>query len=267
MLMIQIFLFIISVISYDIKSLPLLFENDKIKAYKIHDHLWMFWIKSSTNSIFIIEGSEKSLVIDCGVKVSGLSSMISKVTSKPQVLALTHGHRDHSASISQFSKVYMNIKDKMMLLPYDGNITYVDDGDIIDIGDKQFQVIAMYGHTEGSIGFLDIQDKWLFTGDAIGSTSLWMQITPLPLETALDVIWRIDDIEDYFQEIFVGHYPELDHIANMTYVNKMRYLIEKVLYTKDYPNEPFGGGFFSSAVVSKFEDVELVYNQDNLYYK
>ena len=261
------FILAIFISAKDVTSLPLLFENDKIKAYKIHEHLWMFWIKDSTNSIFIIEGTDKSLVIDCGVKVKGLSSFIAKLTSKPQVLALTHGHRDHSASISEFNTVYMNKKDKEMLLPYTGNITYVDDGDIIDIGDKQFQVIGMYGHTEGSIGFLDIQDKWLFTGDAIGSTSLWMQITPLPLEAALDVIWRIEDVEDAFKEIFVGHYPELDQIANMTYVNKMKYLIEKVLYTKDYPTESFEGGFFSNAVAAHYEGVELVFNQDNLFYK
>lgn len=260
-------LFLLEIFSYSkgVTSFPLLFEDEKIKAYKIHDHLWMFWIQGSTNSIFIIEGSEKALVIDCGVRVPGLSSIISKVTSKPQILALTHGHRDHSASISEFSTVYMNKKDNEMLLPYEGKIIYVDDGDVIDIGNKQFHVIGMYGHTEGSIGFLDIQDKWLFTGDAIGSTSLWMQITPLPLETALDVIWRIEDIQDYFKEIFVGHYPELDQIADMKYVNKMKYLIEKVLYSKGYPTEPFG--FFSEAVVAHYDGVELVFNQDNLFYK
>lgn len=251
-------------------SLPLLFEDDEISAYKIHDHLWMFYTKKElTNAIFIIEGSNKALIIDSGSTVKDLPSRISRVTNKPPILALTHGHSDHSGSMNQFATVYISPIDKLMIDDYQGTMISVDDGDIIDIGNKTIQVIGLYGHTEGSIGFLDMEDRWLFTGDAIGSSSLWMQTSSLPLEAALDVCWRIEDIEDLFDEIFVGHYAELDYIANMSYVKKMEKLVETILYSKsmNYTIQPFGLPFFPNVVAVTIDGVQVVFNILNLFYR
>lgn len=251
-------------------SLPLLFEDEEISAYKFHDNLWMFYTKKElTNAIYIIEGNEKALVIDSGSSVKDLPSRISKVTNKPQLLALTHGHSDHSGSMNQFNTVYINPIDRLMIDDYNGNIIKVDDGDIIDIGNKTIQVVGLYGHTEGSIGFLDIQDRWLFTGDAIGSTSLWMQTSSLPLEAALDVCWRIEDIETLFDEIYVGHYAELDYVANITYVKKIEKLVETILYSKNanYTIQPFGLPFFPDVVSVTLDGVQVVFNIHNLYYR
>lgn len=263
------FLFAIITNSKGKISLPLLFEDEDIAAYRLHENLWMFYTKKElTNAIFIIEGKDKALIIDSGTSVKDLPSKISKITKKTQILALTHGHSDHSGSVNQFKTVYISPSDKQMLFDYKGVIIEVDDGDIIDIGEKTIQVIGLYGHTEGSIGFLDIEDRWLFTGDAIGSSSLWMQTSSLPLEAALDVFWRIEDIEDGFDEIYVGHYAELDCIANMTYVKKMEKLVETILYTKgNYTIQPFGLPFFPNVVAVSLNGVQIVFNIENLYYK
>lgn len=93
-------------------SLPKLFEDDDVTAYQIHDHLWLFEAKKVLqSSIYILEGQDKSLVIDSGYFVSNLPSKVSKVTSKPQILALTHGYHDHSGSIHQYDTIYMNKND------------------------------------------------------------------------------------------------------------------------------------------------------------
>lgn len=43
----------------------------------------------------------------------------------------------------------------------------VDDGDVIDLGDRRLTVLHLPGHTPGSIGLLDETTGALFTGDAL----------------------------------------------------------------------------------------------------
>lgn len=44
---------------------------------------------------------------------------------------------------------------------------YVDDGDLIDLGDRRFEVLHLPGHSPGSIGLWEEATGWLFTGDAL----------------------------------------------------------------------------------------------------
>lgn len=43
----------------------------------------------------------------------------------------------------------------------------VDDGDIVDLGDRQFEVLHLPGHTPGSIGLWEAEKNLLIGGDAI----------------------------------------------------------------------------------------------------
>lgn len=43
----------------------------------------------------------------------------------------------------------------------------VDEGDIIDIGDRRFEVLHLPGHSPGSIGLWEPASGYLFTGDAL----------------------------------------------------------------------------------------------------
>ena len=50
----------------------------------------------------------------------------------------------------------------------------LQDGEIIDLGDRKVRVIYLPGHTKGSVAFFDEQTGTLFSGDNI-SNSLWIQ--------------------------------------------------------------------------------------------
>jgi len=43
----------------------------------------------------------------------------------------------------------------------------VEDGDIVDVGDRQFEVLHLPGHSPGSIGLWEARSGVLFSGDAI----------------------------------------------------------------------------------------------------
>ena len=50
--------------------------------------------------------------------------------------------------------------------------TLLAEGDIVDLGDRQFRVLHLPGHSPDSIGLLDERDGLFFSGDAIYDDTL-----------------------------------------------------------------------------------------------
>lgn len=144
----------------------------------------VFYMEDYNNdSMYLVEGKEKALLIDTGLGGGNVRKMAESLTSLPVELAVTHAHIDHLLSGDVFEKYYMSKKD-VPLLPRlnDGtgkNFTEKDvidikDGDVIDLGgDVKIEVAEVEGHTPGSVVFIDRAHKCMFTGDAFG---LWMQV-------------------------------------------------------------------------------------------
>ncbi|HEY5563497.1 MAG TPA: MBL fold metallo-hydrolase [Clostridiaceae bacterium] len=114
-------------------------------------------------NMYLLEGDEKALLIDAGESKGDLKGLVSSLTKKPVELIITHGHGDHAAAIAQFDKVYMSHKDvdvlkSMMLSDIEldvGKIIDMKGGEIIDLGGYKIEVIALSGHTQGSMVLLD----------------------------------------------------------------------------------------------------------------
>jgi glyoxylase-like metal-dependent hydrolase (beta-lactamase superfamily II) len=43
----------------------------------------------------------------------------------------------------------------------------LDDGDVVDLGDRAFEVLHLPGHSPDSIGLYDHESRTLFSGDAV----------------------------------------------------------------------------------------------------
>jgi glyoxylase-like metal-dependent hydrolase (beta-lactamase superfamily II) len=57
-------------------------------------------------------------------------------------------------------------RDAYAVVPCTATLT-VDDGDVLDLGDRAFQVLHLPGHSPGSIGLWDDEAGVLFSGDAV----------------------------------------------------------------------------------------------------
>jgi glyoxylase-like metal-dependent hydrolase (beta-lactamase superfamily II)/predicted esterase len=139
------------------------------------------------DSFYVVEGPARALVIDTGMARGNIRALVETLTSRPYDLALTHGHGDHSYHASQFDRIYLSLHDKEMLYgarfagqiaPDADALVDIQDGDAIDLGDGHLiEVIALPGHTPGSLLFVDARRKCVFTGDAVGSgAGVWMQV-------------------------------------------------------------------------------------------
>jgi len=135
----------------------------------------------NNNYLIIDEASKEAALVDCSAVNDALKDDLAQNNAKLKYILLTHGHFDHIAGIrpSLDAKVVMHkadlgwLKKANQYLPMFGmpEITvpevniFVDEGDILKLGDTEIKVIHTPGHTQGGVCYLT--DGKLFSGDTI----------------------------------------------------------------------------------------------------
>lgn len=154
------------------------FRNNDVVFRQIDAHTWEGNGHLMANeSLYIIEGNDKALLIDAGTNIPGLRKIAESITSKPLTLVATHVHPDHTgAAINDFPYIYINAADMVnvpeFMSEYKGEKRFLKDGQIFDLGGRQIEVVFTPGHTPGSTTFIDKEKGYGFSGDSFGSTNL-----------------------------------------------------------------------------------------------
>ena len=86
---------------------------------------------------YLIEGSEKALLIDGLTGVGSLKAFVRECTDLPVTLVLTHGHVDHAGASFEYGECYVNPADVALLYEH---------GDI----DKRYGFVMGGGKPEGA---------------------------------------------------------------------------------------------------------------------
>ena len=70
-------------------------------------------------SLFLLEGTEKAMLIDCGMGIGDLRGAVERITDKPLIVVITHGHIDHTGNARQFDEIWIHPKDLDKPIPQD----------------------------------------------------------------------------------------------------------------------------------------------------
>ena len=191
---------------------------------EIGKNTWLI-LECGYDAIYYLEGDEKGLLIDTGVGAGNLKEYIDKnIASKPYDVLLTHGHLDHIGAILQYPKILVNEKDWEMvknsitnedrrhflenmkemsegrvenqdssnMILYNGylpELVDIADGAVINLGNRELQVHATPGHTQGSICLTDSQENIAIVGDTI-IYRLLLMTGPKDLHERLKIWWE-----------------------------------------------------------------------------
>lgn len=164
-------------------------------------------------------GTEKALLFDSGFGVVDTLRMeLERLTDRPIICVVGHGHPDHVGAAELFDEVCMNVRDEPLLPvslsyrrrmddvfskngpggpkkidmelqayaeehivdPGGKNFKYrnTDAGDRFDIGGDIFEVFALPGHTQGSIALLNREKNYAFISDSIGPRTALVNLPP-----------------------------------------------------------------------------------------
>lgn len=184
---------------------------------------------------YLVEGNERAAVIDAGHGVANLREYVAQITSLEPILLLTHGHVDHAGGAHHFGDVRMHPADSDDVLrgwtnqalradierffgerelpasvdpstfeiPPANVSRFVQDQDVIDLGGRQLDVFHTPGHSPGSLVFLDLEWRLLFTGDSLLHGRLAILDTRA-YRTSIGKIGRLAQLAD---RIFPAHGP------------------------------------------------------------
>lgn len=222
-----------------------IFENEDVTVSKLKEDTFVFetWDKTT---MYLLTGSERSLLIDTGTKCDSLDRIIKTVTDKPVDVVITHAHPDHAGCIGYFDSIYMHPADTVVDLDvvknYCGEIIYVNDGDFFDLGGKTIEVLHTPGHTPGSITLIDKGRGDAYTGDSFGSGSLWLQCEPvMPVNVFLQSCDRFKSkmAEDNIREIWCGHYPYRKSSLDLQYIKTIERIAARLANNDQSGSEPF----------------------------
>jgi len=81
----------------------------------------------------------------------------------------------------------------------------VTDGEILDLGNRHFQVMHLPGHSPGSIGLWEAQTKTLFSGDALYDGPLLYELPGSSLAAYIPTLERLLELD--VSVVHAGHDP------------------------------------------------------------
>ncbi len=68
-------------------------------------------------SMFLLVGTERAMLIDCGMGIGDLAGAVRMITEKPLTVVLSHNHPDHTGNAYQFGEIWLNPLDRTMPIP------------------------------------------------------------------------------------------------------------------------------------------------------
>ena len=184
-------------------------------------------VRSQGSTMWLFEGSQRALLIDTAQDTpdvlgeSDLKLVVAHLLShqddgspRPAPVdfdvANTHRHGDHTGKNAQMGDrtVYYPELDWPEQAPEHyvpvregGGTSAVLGGSgegqavgVFDLGGRTIRAVALYGHTPGSTGYLDVDNLLLATGDAIGSAYVWAHFDSATTTLYRDMLGRLREV-------------------------------------------------------------------------
>ncbi|WP_009633719.1 MBL fold metallo-hydrolase [Synechocystis sp. PCC 7509] len=215
------------------------FVTQKISdcLYRINEHHYWEWNRAN---LWLIKGETQDLLIDTGLGVASLRQHIAGLIDKPLLAIASHIHYDHAGGIHEFDNIaihpaeaealrqgdayaalcapeYNGVLDEHFAqLPYPGftvsQYTFnaveptvlLQEGDILDLGSRAFEVLHLPGHSPGSIALYDRQSQELFSGDIVYDGDLLDLLPGSDIPTYINTYERLQKLP--VDTVYPGHY-------------------------------------------------------------
>ena len=189
-------------------------------------------------NVWHVRGRDRDLLVDSGMGVVPLREQVPLLTERPLTAVASHTHFDHIGAHHEFAERWVHAAEAGILArptrastgadpwvrdaifealppePY-ASTTYavraapatrlLADGDVIDLGDRRFEVIHTPGHSPGGIALWEAASGILISGDIVYDGPLIEGTGPGEAEAYLRSMRRLLALP--VRVVHGGHYP------------------------------------------------------------
>ena len=191
-------------------------------------------------NIWHVRGRDRDMLVDSGMGVVSLREQFPLVTERSLVAVASHTHYDHIGSHYEFEDRVVHVDEAELLAqptregvlaahvtddiftalppePFRSTeysvrsapaTRVVEDGDVIDLGDRVFTVIHTPGHSPGGIALWEEASGILFSGDLVYDGPLIEDAYHSNIDDYIASMERL--LELPVRVVHGGHYPSYD---------------------------------------------------------
>ena len=177
----------------------------KPDVIKINSSSWR--IEDGFVRMFLLEGTEKALLVDSGMTCPDARSIAESITDLPVELINTHADPDHISGNAAFASFYMHPAEEANYRMHggQGTIEAVEDGSVIDLGGRMLKVIHLPGHTAGSIALYEPETGVLISGDSVQADSIFMFGPRRSMDDFIKSMEKLQAMDGSFSQIWASH--------------------------------------------------------------
>ena len=192
-------------------------------------------------NLWHVRGRERDLLVDSGMGVVALREQVPLLSGRPCLAVASHTHFDHIGAHHEFEQRAVHRDEADILaaptraatladpyvsddiftalppLPYLSTeyavrkapaTRVLDDGDLVDLGDRVFEVIHTPGHSPGGIMLFERATQVLFSGDTVYDGPLIDDAWHSDVDAYIASMQRIHDLP--VRVVHGGHFPSFD---------------------------------------------------------
>lgn len=177
-----------------------------MEIIKLKNNTWS--IEDGGVRFFLLAGETRALLIDSGMTVKNACEIANSLVDLPTELLTTHADPDHIGSTDEFDTFYMHPSEATNYYKSQrrrGRFTPIWDGDVLDLGGRELEVIHMPGHTPGSVTVLDRAGRAVYGGDPVQDGSIFMFGPQRDMHAYAVSMARLEAMSDRFDLIFPSH--------------------------------------------------------------
>ena len=187
---------------------------------------------------YLIVGRRRALLFDTGLGVASIRDLVTQLTPEPVTVLNSHTHFDHTGGNAEFSEIFnedtafsrANAKgqsnaysrdalapqrlcgplppgvhpDAYTIRPW--RVTHwVRDGEHIDLGGRELEVIFTPGHTPDSLSLLDRRSGLLFTGDTFYPGPIYLFTPETDFAAYAQSVARLAQLVPHIRLLLPGH--------------------------------------------------------------
>ena len=239
---------------------------------------------------YLIAGTDSAVLFDTGNGIGKIKPIVDQLTTKPVRVLNSHSHFDHIGGNYEFEEI-LSIgtqfsRDKARgarneqiatevspealckalpegvtpqshhIRPFSISET-IADGDTLDLGDRQLEVVRIPGHTDDAIALLDRSAGFLWSGDSFYEGPIWLFFPETDLAAYRQSIARLAALAPDLNAVFPAHNTP---VADPALLTDLQQNLERVLGGEINP-VPVGDG----NVEFKFDRFSFLMRED--YYR